>query len=80
MAYQDVTIYAEIEATVCGRGYRADYGVYGSPVWTEYDVTGIDLEVKILGVTVKVADLPEALQEAIKREAYDNVFPDDWVE
>ena len=54
----------ELTVTFNGRAVKADYGVSGSPVWTEV----VDIEVqslKILGIDVDINALPDALQKAI---------------
>lgn len=48
-----------VDATVWAKAVRNDYGVPGSPVWYEPDVTDIDFEVN--GVAVK--DVPDEFYE-----------------
>ena len=48
-----------VEATVWANMIRSDYGVPGSPVWYEPDVT--DVEIEINGVKVK--DAPNEFYE-----------------
>lgn len=54
----------ELYVTFSARGELSDYGVPGSPTWTEW----IDVEVEslsILDVDVDFRQLPPALQDAI---------------
>lgn len=73
----DVTLDCEIEA----RGQLTDYGVRGSPRWVEYDPTGWSrYTVDIAGVTVRIAELPENLQEALWECAIEAIDDNAWNE
>ena len=50
-----------VEATVWANMIRNDYGVPGSPVWYEPEITDTDIEIN--GVKVKVKDCPDELYE-----------------
>lgn len=69
------TVYAtydgeEITAQFSAATERCDYGVKGSPVWDEVLPSTITLDaLEILGVEVKIEDLPEALRAAIENLA-----------
>jgi hypothetical protein len=57
----------EIEVSFTAETERTDYGVPGSPVWDEIDLTTVRVSsIEILGVEVKhFLYLPKDLQDAI---------------
>ena len=56
----------EMQATFTAKTVRTDYGVPGSPEWNEVDPYSIEVEhLTILGLDVKMADLPDDLHDAI---------------
>lgn len=79
MYYQTVECELECFVSIEAKGQLTDYGVPGSPVWTEYEpVDFADLTVDIAGVTVKLSELPEELRNAILESAYENIDDDKW--
>jgi len=54
----------EIDVTFSGVPAESDYGVQGSPVWTEMQDVQIE-EVYILGVNVPVKQLPDELKSQL---------------
>lgn len=54
----------ELEMTFTARAVKADYGVPGSPTWTEIEDIEVE-EIEILGVRVKPEALPRELLEKI---------------
>jgi len=54
----------EISVTYSGVPVKSDYGVQGSPVWTEMQDVQIE-EVVILGVNVPVNQLPTQLHNEL---------------
>ena len=68
----------ELHVEFTARGELSDYGVPGSPVWTEW----VDVEiawVQILGHDVDINALPVPVQEAIRALADEVEFePDEY--
>lgn len=78
-ATQTITREIEFTASIDAKETRADYGVPGSPVWTEYDPYGwSDYTVDIAGVTVKLSELPETLRNALWDVAVDALDDNGW--
>ena len=68
----------EITVIFRAKTERSDYGVPGSPVWDEVDPSSIMVEsLEILGVDVKINDLPADLQEAIRNLSDEVEFEDE---
>ena len=79
MYYQLVECELECFVSIEANWQLTDYGVPGSPVWTEYEaVVFADLTIDIAGVTVKLSELPEELRNAIWESAYENIDDDKW--
>ena len=79
MYSQSVTFEVECYAVIDARGELTDYGVPGSPAWTDYEVSDWgDSTVDIAGVTVKLSELPETLQNALWDAAIEAVDDDKW--
>ena len=56
----------EIEVSFTAETERTDYGVPGSPVYYDIDMTSLEvLSIEILGCDVKLSTLPKELQDAI---------------
>jgi hypothetical protein len=56
----------EMQVTFTAETVRTDYGVPGSPEWNEVDPYSIEVKyLTILGLNVKMADLPDDLHDAI---------------
>ena len=54
----------DMSITYSGVPVKSDYGVQGSPVWTEMEDVQIE-EVEILGVNVPFNKLPTELQDQL---------------
>lgn len=71
----EITLDAVIEATT----QKCDYGVPGSPRWTEYEPKDwADHTVDIACVTVKLIELPEHLRNALWDAAIEGIDDDKW--
>lgn len=56
----------EIEVSFTAETERTDFGVPGSPVYYDIDMTSLEvLSIEILGCDVKLSTLPKDLQDAI---------------
>lgn len=56
----------EIEVSFTAETERTDFGVPGSPVYYDIDMTSLEvLSIEILGCDVKLSTLPKELQDAI---------------
>lgn len=56
----------EMQVTFTAETVRTDYGVPGSPEWDEVDPDSVEVEhLTILGLDVKMDDLPGDLHDAI---------------
>lgn len=56
----------EIEVSFTAGTERTDFGVPGSPVYYDIDMTSLEvLSIEILGCDVKLSTLPKELQNAI---------------
>ena len=68
----------ELHVEFSATGQLSDYGVPGSPVWTEWVDVEID-RLEILGHDVDINALPAPVQEAIRALADDLEFePDEY--
>ena len=68
----------ELHVGFTARGEVSDYGVPGSPVWTEWVDVEID-RLEILGLSVSWRDLPTDLVNAIMELSDDLEFePDEY--
>lgn len=78
-ATQTVSFSIDVTADIEAKAQDDDYGVPGSPVWTDYsDHDFMDLVITIAGVDVKLADLPRVLQVAILEAAIDACDDEKW--
>lgn len=56
----------EIEVSFTAETERTDFGVPGSPIYYDIDMTSLEvLSIEILGCDVKLSTLPKELQDAI---------------
>jgi hypothetical protein len=68
----------EVEAVFSASAEACDYGVPGTPVWSEIDPATVTLDsVTICGVEVKPAELPSELVNALHQLAVDDC---EWTE
>lgn len=78
-ATQSISVEITLEASIEARQYQTDYGVPGSPRWTEYEPQDwADYTVDIAGVTVKLVELPETLRLALWDCAVEGINDDKW--
>lgn len=83
MAQQTAKFYCDIQAEVYAESYEADYGVERSPTWTEYhkeEVGSVFIWIGGNKFELPVDVLPEELKKALKQEAIDNCYSDEWEE
>ena len=78
-ARQSISVEITLEAEIEADGEVTDYGVPGSPRWTEYDPKDwANYTVDIAGVTVKLVELPETLRLALWDCAIDGIDDGKW--
>lgn len=81
MPYQTVTAEIEICAAIEGEAQQCDYGVPRSPVWTEVEPDDwADNYISIVGVNVKLKDLPQELRNALWDAIIERIDDTSWSE